>query len=155
MTKSKQIRPLVRADLPSLEQVIESTDLFPPAMLNGMAEPYLSGSKELVLWLTYRNPDPVALAYAAPEAMSVGTWNLYLLAVHKEHQGQGIGRALVDYVEGCLATEGQRLLLIETSGLEAFDRTRSFYRQCGYEEEARIRDFYDSGDDKVIFRKAL
>lgn len=27
--------------------------------------------------------------------------------------------------------------------------------QNGYDEEARIRDFYGAGDDKIIFRKSL
>jgi hypothetical protein len=34
-------------------------------------------------------------------------------------------------------------------------RTRRFYRARGYGEEARIPDFYTSGEDKVTFRKAL
>lgn len=42
-----------------------------------------------------------------------------------------------------------------TSGLASFERTRAFYRKCGYDEEARIRDFYRAGDDKIVYRKAL
>lgn len=45
------------------------------------------------------------------------------------------------------------MLLVET--LASFDRTRAFYSKCGYEEEARIRDFYAAGDDKVVFCKVL
>ncbi|MEO1249198.1 MAG: GNAT family N-acetyltransferase, partial [Pseudomonadota bacterium] len=30
-----------------------------------------------------------------------------------------------------------------------------FYRRCGYVEEARIRDFWSAGDDKIVFWKAL
>lgn len=41
------------------------------------------------------------------------------------------------------------------SGLDSFELTRSFYRKNGYDEEARIRDFYRAGDDKIVFRKAL
>ena len=47
------------------------------------------------------------------------------------------------------------MLLVETSGGDEFERTRRFYRTIGYEEEARIRDYYDAGDDKIVFRKAL
>lgn len=47
------------------------------------------------------------------------------------------------------------MLLIETSGLAGFEAQRGFYRRCGYKEEARIRDFYQAGDDKVVFRKVL
>jgi len=44
---------------------------------------------------------------------------------------------------------------VETSGTADFAATRRFYRQNGYEEEGRIRDFWAAGDDKVIFRKPL
>jgi ribosomal protein S18 acetylase RimI-like enzyme len=54
-----------------------------------------------------------------------------------------------------LAKRGERILLVETSGLESFEYVRAFYRRSGYNEEARIREFYKTGDDKIIFRKAL
>ena len=53
------------------------------------------------------------------------------------------------------SARGERVLLIETSGLGSFERTRDFYRTQGYDDEARIREFYGAGDDKIIFRKAL
>lgn len=50
---------------------------------------------------------------------------------------------------------GERILLVETSSLPMFERMRAFNRKCGYNEEARIRDFYQAGEDKLVFRKAL
>ncbi len=87
--------------------------------------------------------------------MTDGTWNLYLIAVRPDRQGQGRGGALLRHVEQALAVRGARILLVETSGLPALERTRAFYRKCGYDQEARIRDFYKAGDDKIVFRKAL
>ena len=58
-------------------------------------------------------------------------------------------------VEEDLRAGGGRLLLVETSALPQYDRTRAFYVKCGYEEEARIRDYWAEGDDLVVFRKAL
>ena len=95
------------------------------------------------------------MAYYAPERMTQGTWNLLLIAVHPDRQGQGIGGAVMRHVEKTLARRGERILLVETSGLPAFDRTRAFYRFIGYDEEAQIRDYYQAGDDQVVFRKLL
>ena len=62
---------------------------------------------------------------------------------------------MLNHVEKTLTEKGERLLLVETSGLPNFEMTRKFYRKQGYEEEAKIRDYYKAGDDKIIFRKAL
>ncbi len=77
------------------------------------------------------------------------------LAVLPEKQGSGAGRAIVDQLENELRRDGQRVLIADTSGTEEFAKTRHFYRQCGYAEEARIREFWAKGDDKVVFWKAL
>lgn len=61
----------------------------------------------------------------------------------------------MDHVERDLTARGARILLVKTSGVPEFARTRRFYGGLGYDEEARIRDFYEDGDDKVVFRKAL
>lgn len=106
-------------------------------------------------WVTDDDGGPVGVAYYAPEPMTEGTWNLYLIAVRPDRQGQGRGASLLRYVEQTLTARGERVLLVETSGLASFERTREFYRKCGYEEEARIRDFYKAGDDKIVYRKAL
>ena len=97
----------------------------------------------------------MGVAYCGPERMAQGAWNLYLIAVHPDLQGRGHGTALLREVERALAMRGERLLLVETSGLPVFEATRAFYRKCGYDEEARIRDYYQEGEDKVVFRRAL
>ena len=62
---------------------------------------------------------------------------------------------MLHYIEQMLAVRGERLLLVETSGLASFERSRQFYRQCGFKEEARIREFYQASEDKIVFRKLL
>lgn len=154
-----RIRPVAADDVPPLRRVIDGTGLFPGAMLDGMLAGHLAGEAGEELWLTVDDPasgaEPFAIAYVAPERMTSGTWNLYLIAVHPDRQGRGVGASLVRHVEATLAERGARVLLVETSGLPHFERTRAFYRTNGYDEEARIRDFYAAGEDKVVFRKAL
>ena len=104
-------------------------------------------------WLTDDQDGPVAAAYCAPERMTNGTWNLLFIAVHPDYQGQGRGTALISHIEQMLTTQGAHLLLVET--LASFERTRAFYRKYGFNEEARIRDFYEVGADKIVYRKVL
>lgn len=149
------IQPLRSRDLPALKQVIDATGLFPSDLLDEMVAPYMDGKATNEIWLTLHAPDPAAMAYCAPERMTDGTSNLLLIAVDPSRQRQGLGAALMSHIERMLADNGQRILLVETSALPEFERTRAFYRRLGYHQEARIRDFYRAGDDKIIFRKAL
>ena len=85
-------------------------------------------------------------------------WNLYFIAVHPKHQGNDIGGALLDHVEGHLRQAGPdtaQVLIVETSSTERYARTREFYPKQGYVEEARIRRFYGPDDDKVVYWKLL
>jgi len=62
---------------------------------------------------------------------------------------------LIAYIEDLLRNRNQRVVIVETSGLPEFKQTRTFYEKAGYLREAKIRDFYDKGDDKIIFWKSL
>ena len=154
------IRPIVPNDIHALLALSEASGLFPPNeldVISGMLADHFGDSNESDhCWLTDDDEGALlGIAYYAPERMTEGTWNLYLIAVHPDRQGQGRGTALLHYVEQTLTARGARLLLVETSGLPSFERTRAFYRKCGYDEEARIRDFYTEGEDKIVYRKAL
>ena len=66
-----------------------------------------------------------------------------------------VGTALMAGIETELRERNQRVLIVETSGLDAYAPARRFYRGLGYDEEARIREFYSAGEDKIVFRKDL
>jgi len=85
-------------------------------------------------------------------------WNLYFIAVDPDHQGTGIGSAVMAHVELVLKQRGQdqaRTLVVETSSTEQYALTRKIYAGIGYGEEARIREFYGPDDHKVVFWKAI
>ncbi len=153
------IRPTLLEDMPALIALAEATGLFQPhetdILAQMLSEYFGSGTESQGFWLTDDDDGSVGVAYVAPEPMTEGTWNLYLLAVHPDHQRQGRGAAMLAQVEQMLTERGERVLLVETSGLESFEYVRAFYRKSGYDEEARIREFYRVGDDKIIFRKTL
>jgi hypothetical protein len=62
---------------------------------------------------------------------------------------------MLGYVETWLRERNQRLLIVETAGTEEFEYVRKFYRENGFEMEGTIRDFYDAGVDKIVFRKSF
>ncbi len=153
------IRLTTPNDINALISLATATGLFEPNQTEELAQMldqyFHSESENQDLWFTDDDHGVVGVAYVAPERMTEGTWNLYLIAIHPDRQRQGRGVALLRHVEKVLTDRGKRLLLVETSSLESFEYVCSFYRQSGYDEEARIREFYGAGEDKIIFRKVL
>ncbi len=150
------IRSVTRADLSGLRALIDAAGLFPSEMLDDMVAGYLDGEGGDETWLTQEQDGQIrSIAYYTSEPMTDGTWNVLLIAVHPVAQQTGLGRALMQHVEADLRARGQRVLIVETSGLEAFAAARRFYLRLGYEEEACIREFYAAGEDKIVFRTDL
>jgi ribosomal protein S18 acetylase RimI-like enzyme len=153
------IRPAKTDDTETIMNLAEAVGLFEGEELEelgGMLTEYFEGSLgEGHSWIVCDDGGVVGVGYFAPEQYAYGVYNLYFIAVHPKYQGKGNGSLMLNHVEKTLTEKGQRLLLVETSGLPNFELTRKFYRKQGYEEEARIREFYKAGDDKIIFRKAL
>jgi ribosomal protein S18 acetylase RimI-like enzyme len=150
------IRSSTSSDVPSLAKVADASQLFPGEMLPEMISGSLSGGECHDLWLTCElEGEAVGFCFAVPEKLTDGTWNMLAIAVHPEHQGGGAGSALVKHLEATLLARGQRVLIADTSGTPEFKQTREFYGKNGYSEEARIRDFWAEGNDKVVFWKLL
>ena len=90
-----------------------------------------------------------------PTPCTLGTWDLYWIAVSTAAKGTGVGTVLLKEVEGRLIRSRARQLIIETSSRPPYDPTRAFYLRRGFREVARIPDFYEAGDDKVIYAKSI
>jgi len=90
-----------------------------------------------------------------PRALTEGAYDLFWIAVDKDCQRQGVGKALMDEAEKEIKHLGGRLVIVETSGKPKYGPTRKFYHSAGYTHEATLKDFYHEGDDLVIFTKKL
>ncbi|HEX6406228.1 MAG TPA: GNAT family N-acetyltransferase [Gemmatimonadales bacterium] len=89
-----------------------------------------------------------------PTPCTLGTYDLYWMAVDPEAQGTGIGTALLLELERRLAGLA-RLIVIETAGRADYEGTRAFYQGRGYSPISVIPDFYAPGDDQVVFVKKV
>jgi len=85
---------------------------------------------------------------------TVGTIDLYWMAVDPSVQGLGVGTALIQEMERHLPSDA-RLIMIDTSGRADYLPTRGFYQARGYRVVATVPDFYAPGDDQVILSKKL
>jgi ribosomal protein S18 acetylase RimI-like enzyme len=90
-----------------------------------------------------------------PTPLTEGVWDIYWIAVAPRSRGKGYGRKLIVTVEQKISQAGGRMVLIETSSTEPYEPARKLYLALGYTLEAVVRDFYKTGDDKLIYRKTL
>ncbi len=148
-------RAMSRDDLNAVSSILDGTGLFPSEMLPEMAEPYLINAEPHIWLLAHVGPTVLGFAYCEPERMTNGTYNLLAIAVDPDRQSSGIGQHLVAAVAQSAKALSGRVLLVETSSLPEYERTRSFYDQLGFNREAVIREFYATGEHKVVFWKHL
>ena len=87
--------------------------------------------------------------------MTKSCFDLYWLVTHNDFRGKGIGRKLLE--ETCQQAKkmGCSIIIAETSGLEHYAPTRAFYISNKFDLEARLKDFYTMGDDKLFYTKRL
>ncbi len=151
----RNLRPVEEADIPHIKAIAEAAALFPGDMLDDMIAPYFARTRRDIWFVCTLDESPVGFGFCEPERMTDGAWNLLAIGVLPEHQGAGFGGEMMAYLEKRLGDQGERILLVETMSTPAFARTRAFYQKNGYAEEARIRDFYEPGADKVVFWKRV
>ncbi len=157
------IRPMTGTDKPAVMDLIRATGFFRPdevAVAEELIDAYLDKPDQndygVVVIVDEGAPPRVAgyMTYG-PTPLTVGTFDLYWMAVDPRAQGRGHGRALVLWLEAYVKAAGGRLLIIETSSVPKYEPTRRFYLGLNYTEVARIPDFYQPGDDRVIYSKQI
>ncbi len=115
----------------------------------------LAGDPEYQLLAAESLPGGAVAGYACfgRSPFTQGSYDLYWIAVDPAAQGSGIGQALLAGVEAAIRAERGTLLLADTAGKPSYARTRAFYQGAGYAVEARVRDYYAPGDDRITFAK--
>ncbi len=153
------IRSMVAADRPAVAELIRSVGNFNQAEVEcalELVDIYLGDKDQRDYRIVVAEDSSAKVrAYACWGSIPLtkGAHDLYWIATHPDFHGKGMGRALMAYVENKVQEERGRLLVVETSSKESYRKTIGFYRRQGYEEVSRVQDFYDVGDDKLVFVK--
>ena len=155
-----KIRLMTSDDKPAIIQILQNIPEFNPAEIDVaeevidsyIQEPTHSGYE---IFVAKVGSSIAGYICYGPTPLTEGTWDIYWLAINPKQQGQGIGKALLGFVEDKIKKTEGRLVLIETSAKPEYEATRRFHRSQGYELVCRIADFYAPGDDKLFFQKRL
>ena len=160
------IRSAKRDDLAELRRIASLTEMFLGDELNSFVTEMESHLDAVDNGLAPKGDLCIAIAndderrglgaiYFKPEIMAQGVMNLLFIGVAPEARQKGVGRALLLHFEDAVQKSGARLAIIETASDPMFAPAWQLYEKAGYEQEARVRDYFDDGLDKLIFRKRL
>jgi GNAT superfamily N-acetyltransferase len=148
------------ADPQHIRAVTESTGVFSPGEIEiavELAEERLAKGQASGYHFVFAEADGQVRGYTCygPIALTVGSYDLYWIAVAKSAQGSGLGRTLLERSEQLIGESGGRRIYIETSTRPPYAPTRAFYERCGYRLEVVLADFYAVGDGKAIYVKGI
>jgi ribosomal protein S18 acetylase RimI-like enzyme len=152
------IKPSTEGDREAIESILVESGMFDPTSVEYVMSVFddhiANGSS--ALWRTAHDGDVQAgVAYVNPEPVTIGTWNLLMIWIKAGHEGRGFGSALIREIEDSIKQRGARLLIVETSGTDDFATARAFYERNGFVLEARVKDFYSDGEDKLVYTKRI
>ncbi|HYS55412.1 MAG TPA: GNAT family N-acetyltransferase [Thermoanaerobaculia bacterium] len=153
-----EIRPVRPRDRAAIEDFLRASENFTAEEVGTALElidEALAGDDEYIVNVLSADGRVVGYECHGPASLTVGTYDLYWIAVDPRAQRQGYGRRLLRAAEEDVARRAGRLLLIETSSKPSYAPTVEFYKRNGYHLDARIRDYYRLGDDKLVFAKEI
>jgi GNAT superfamily N-acetyltransferase len=153
-------RHVTADDLRDVVDVSIRSGLFDDAAapaLEQMVRDHLAGTTypDGIMMLWDANDVPVGVIYVVPRPFADRVWELLLIAVDARHHRHGIGSDMLTAVEDMVRANGTRLLLIETSDADGFERTRAFYARHAYDHVATIPDYFTDGEGKASFVKRV
>ncbi|HEY8257214.1 MAG TPA: GNAT family N-acetyltransferase [Gemmatimonadales bacterium] len=157
VTASPALRSLRAADRPRLEEITRAAGLFranETAIALEVFDAAVSGSPDYSALAAELDGQFTGWICWGPTPCTVGTYDLYWMAVDPAVHGCGIGSALLREMERRLAGVA-RLIVVETAGRPDYLPTRAFYEARGYRSTSIIPNFYDDGDDQVVYVKSL
>jgi GNAT superfamily N-acetyltransferase len=156
-----KIRPLVEKDRVSLPSMLIKTRSFTSAEIDvamELIDIVLKDEiqKDYQIYCMVDDQDQ-AIGYICygPTPMTQGTFDLYWIAVDPDFQKQGVGSKLIGFLEEWVKTRGGRMILADTSTIPHYEKTQNFYLRNGFQEVARVPDYYYPGNDRVTFCRKL
>ncbi len=156
-----KIRPLAQSDRERLHSMLIDTQVFTPGEIEvamELIDTVLkdSNQEDYKIHCMANNEDQ-AIGYICygPVPMTQEVFDLYWIVVDPRFQGQGIGSKLLHFLEGVVRERKGRMILIDTSSIPEYEKSQKFYVRHGFQEVARVPDYYHPGNDRITFCKTI
>lgn len=156
-----KIRPLVSKDKERLRRMVIETGVFTGEEV-GVAMELIDivigneDQKDYRIICSVDDQDqPLGYICYGPVPMTQGTFDLYWIVIDPEIQGQKIGSELLDYLEKEVRRLKGRMILADTSSIPSYEKAQMFYLRKGFQEAARVADYYWEGNDRITYCKRI
>lgn len=155
------LRSIIRPDDPvRIKEIVTSTGFFREdeiAVAVELPEERLLKGAASGYEFLFAEVDGKTVAYSCYGLIpcTLHSYDLYWIATHNDYKNHGIGRALLRKTEKAIKNAGGITIYVETSSRDQYTPTRAFYEKNNYILKARYEDFYDTGDDKVVYIKRV
>jgi ribosomal protein S18 acetylase RimI-like enzyme len=152
------IRGVRRDDLEEILDLARRTEVFTSEEVDVVQELVESEldhpqQKDYRSLVTEADDHIVGFACYGPTALTEGTYDLYWIFVDPGYQGRSVGTGLLSEVEKRIRKNGGRMLLVDTSSTRRYLPARRFYRNHGFRQVGKVKDFYRLGDSLFIYVK--
>jgi len=151
---------LNESDIHTIKSILETTDFFYDYEINvavEIAKEYIEKSISSGYNFVLVNYDNRIIGFSCYGEIpcTKNSYDLYWIALHNDMRSNGIGLLLLNETELQILKLSGRRVYIETSSKKKYISTQKFYLKAGYTLEARLKDFYNDNDDKLIYSKTL
>ncbi len=151
---------VVKEDVLHIGNLVEATGFFRPDEVEiaiELVEERLEKGSESGYYFVIVEKLGKVIGYGCygPIPCTLTSFDIYWIAVSPDLQGQGLGRIILTKMENLIFESNGKRTYVETSTQMRYASTRTFYARCGYHCEVILDDFYELGDGKAIYSKAL
>lgn len=151
---------VLKEDIENVKEIVKSSGFFRDDEIDvaaGLVEESFENGKEAGYEFIFAEIENKTVAYVCFGIIpcTLVSYDLYWIACLEEYRNKGLGKILLKKCEEAVAAMGGKGIYIETSSKEKYEPTRQFYLRNNYLLKHTYPDFYDIGDDKVVYVKFL
>jgi ribosomal protein S18 acetylase RimI-like enzyme len=146
------------ADPPKIRALVQATGVFTAEevrVAGELAETTVAGTETYRFLIAERGGEILGYTCFDRIPLSKVSFDLYWIAIAPSERGTGLAHELMSRTSAFIKSKRGTQIYAETSSKDSYAAARAFYLKSGFEQAARLEDFYEPGDSKIIYRLML